>query len=184
MKRTKNINKAHFRKKLVVYRISLLFAGLLGASLFLTGCDDTTTTQTYLDRPYTDKYDCYKNSDLSLDACTKAENQAVEDAKNNRRFNSAEDCLKDNPENDCRTHSSGGHSYFYSYPHYYGYNSATGTGQAFYQGRTGGNHFTSSKGGSFSPKTSSVPRTTTVTRGGFGSSMSSHSSSSHSSFGG
>lgn len=189
MKRTKNINKARFRKKFGVTHSSLFYSGMLGAALFLTGCDDTTTTTQYLDRPYTDAVDCYKHSDLSYDTCVRAERQAVEEAAKRKNFSSKEECLRDNPNNDCQQTGSGSHAVYYPYPHYYGYNAATGTGQAFYQGRSS-NSFSSSQGKSFNAKTSTVPRTYTTTRGGFGSSFgsSSHSysssSSSRSSFGG
>ncbi|ASU03517.1 DUF1190 domain containing protein [Erwinia phage vB_EamM_RisingSun] len=189
MKRTKNINRARFRKKLVVTHASLFYGGILGAALFLTGCDDTTTRTEYLNRPYTDAVDCYKHSDLSYDDCVRGQKQAVEEAMATKRFSSREECLRDNPNNDCQQNGSGSHATYYPYPHYYGYNTATGTGQAFYQGRSS-NSFSSSQGKSFNAKTSSVPRTYTTTRGGFGSSFgsSSHSSfsssSSRSSFGG
>jgi len=197
MKRTKYINKDKFRKKWVFYRHPLIFSGILSAGLFLTGCDDAndvdfdnteytdTTIKQYLDRPFTSAIDCYSNSDLTYDQCKNLKEQSINEAANNSKaYKNKADCEKEYPNTDCDIAQQGTSSaHYYPYPHYFGYNSSSGMGRAFYPQNTGSSGFRSLSGETFKAKVASIPRTRTITRGGFGSSASSHSSrSSHSSF--
>ena len=160
MKRSNNVKVERFVKSRKFYNSSLLFTGLLASSLFLIGCDDNTEKH-YLDRPYTDEYDCYKNSDLTLDKCKRLKSEADENAKNNgKQYNSAADCKKDNPDADCKNYTTSTNIVRY-YPYYgwFGYNPSTGTGQQYL--RSGSNFYTNT-GRSFDAKVNTSPRTFTV----------------------
>ena len=155
MKRTRDIRKDRIRKQWKGASLTVVFGG----ALFLTGCDRPS------DSVYGSVSQCILQSNLSGDQCRAAFNQAVTDAQGSgKRYYNRQDCLRENPDNDCPYYSGSSGSHYYAYPHYFGYNRSTGTGSAYFA-KPGSKDFRSSSGKPF-----------IRTRGGFGSTIRSHAS--------
>lgn len=175
MKRTKNISKARFRKRII------LAGGMVIASAFLSGCD--VSDDTY--RPYGSISECQKTLNDYSSNCTNAYKSAVDNAKvTGKSYRTKEECEKDNDANRCEYTSHGG-AHFYPYPHYYSYAGTGSYAQPFYKARNS-ETFRSRTGTEFAPTRSSsrISGVKTVTRSGFGSSVRSHSAFSSHSVGG
>ena len=181
MKRTRNIHRARFRKRL------MLATGVAVVPLFLLGCDQHTTTQ-----PFSSISQCQQQYQYSAAQCRQIYAQAIDQAKvSGPQYRTQQDCVNDNRDDpkaqqQCQYTRHGSSSHFFYVPRYYSYSPGS-YAQPFYRSRTSsgftsakGKPFTSSNGGYRSVSRSS---TTTVTRGGFGRSVSSHSSFGHSSGG-
>lgn len=175
MKRTKNIAKARFRKRII------LAGGLLIGTSALYGCD--VSDDTY--RPYSSITECQKNLNDYSANCANAYKSAIDQAKvTGVRYSTKEDCERQSDSERCEYTSHGG-SHWYPYPYYYSYGGTGSYAQPFYRSKYT-NEFHSNTGRSFSSLASSNARSgvRTTTRSGFGSTSRSHSSfSSHSSGG-
>lgn len=175
MKRTKDIAKARFRKRII------LAGGMIVVSAFLSGCD--VSDDTY--RPYSSISECQKTLNDYSSNCTNAYKSAVDNAKvTGKSYRTKEECEKDNDANRCEYTSHGG-AHFYPYPHYYSYGGTGSYAQPFYRSRNS-ETFRSRTGTEFSPTRTAngLSGVKTVTRSGFGSTSRSHSSFSSRSFGG
>lgn len=176
MKRTQNIRKSRFRKRILFPGTSLLCLGALAAPLFLTGCD--VSDDTY--RPYGSIAECQKNLNDYSDKCRDAYSQAVDNAKvSGKTYRTKEECEQDNRDQgttvDCQYTPHGSTAHYFPYPHYFSY--APGhSSQAFYRSKAS-NRFYAPSGKVFEGRSSGVA----IRRGGFGSTA--HSFSSHSSGG-
>lgn len=175
MKRTRNIRRDRFRKRM------LLTVGVLVTPVFLTGCDDTPTTQ-----PFSSIGQCQQQYNYTASHCRQLYGQAIDQAKlNGPQYRSQQDCINDN-RNDpqasqqCQYTRHGSSAHYFYVPRYYSYSPGS-YAQPFY--RNSGDTYRSASGKAFTSKSGGFTRSSTTTRGGFGSSMSSRSSSSHS-FGG
>lgn len=202
MKRTKNINKDRFRKVHTFWKYSALFLAISGSTLFLTGCDDTENVSVYQTIQ-----DCERNaqSTSAKEQCALDYQNALAQNKSTApKYSSQSACEDEFGTNQCTTTNST-HSSVMWFPLMSGYSSshANYPSQPLYSSTRYGSpmqgKFVDAKGnsfGSYKPSgVSSVSRsalaskpavTTTTTRGGFGSTVSTHaarSSSFHSSGG-
>ncbi|AFC21990.1 hypothetical protein GAP32_529 [Cronobacter phage vB_CsaM_GAP32] len=200
MKRTKNINKDRFRKVHSFWKYSALFVAMSAASMFLTGCDEPENVSVYQTIQ-----DCERSAenDAAKQKCALDYQNALAQNKSTApKYSSQRDCEDEFGVNQCTTTNST-HSSLMWFPLMSGYSSSHSNYQSQplysstrynspFHGKfvdANGNSF-----GSFKPSgTASVSKsalaskpavTTTTTRGGFGSTVSSHaakSSSFHSS---
>jgi len=220
MKRTKNINLNRFRKVHTFWKYSALFLAISAGSMFLTGCDEqekVTVYQTVQDCEYRAQSPEQKNR-CALDY----QNALAKSSSTAPKYMSKEDCEDEFGYGQCNSQSttasnvqttSGSHSSFMWFPLMHGFSSSSSNypSQALYSSTRSSspmyNKFVDAKGNSFGSfahsNTTSVSRsalspkpavTSTVTRGGFGSTVSTnaarassssyHSSSSSHSYGG
>jgi len=184
MKRTKVMNYDRFRKVRKFHYKPLIATGMVSVMLLLSGCDG----KGYSETPYNTVNDCYQRGSFSKEQCNRLQQESYRDAQNNgRRFKSREDCLRDDPQNNCQSYSSGGHFFYYSQPRYFSYSNETGHANALYRAPMN-KGFTKSNGTPYIARSTSsrvTPATTkTTTRGGFGGSVARSFSSSSHSFGG
>lgn len=195
MKRTKNINHARFRKVHVGFKVSMV-AVLLASTLVLNGCDNSDD-DVYV---YRDVKECTAYTS-NKDQCQKDWNDAAYAAvKDAPKYASKEECIKQYGDYNCQvqntTTSTGGTSMMW-YPLMSGFSSSSHSQPArsmysstspsskmygnYYSGN-GVNYGKTWDRSGRSVGTDSVRSTSrTYSRGGFGSSVSSHSSSSRSS---
>lgn len=210
MKRTKNINRHRFRKVHTFWKYSALFLAISGASLFLTACDDQESVSVY--KTVQECEYSAKTQELKNRCALDYQNALANSAQQAPKYNSKEDCEDEFGQGQCNNASTtsnvqntnGSHSSFMWFPLMHGFSSSSQNypSQSLYSSSNRYspmyNKFVDAKGnsfGSFSHSGStSVSRsalspkpvvTTTTTRGGFGSTVSSHATrasvSSHSS---
>jgi len=212
MKRTKNINLNRFRKVHTFWKYSALFLAISGASLFLTGCDDKESVSVY--KTVQECEYSAKTQELKNRCALDYQNALANSSQQAPKYNSKADCEEEFGQGQCNSASTtasnvqttnGSHSSFMWFPLMHGFSSSSQNypSQSLYSSSNRSspmyNKFVDAKGnsfGSFSHSGStSVSRsalspkpavTTTTTRGGFGSTVSSHAarasvSSSHSS---
>lgn len=182
MKRTKKMNYDRFRKVRKFKYKPAIATGLVGAVLLLSGCDG----KSFSESPYNTVNDCYQRGSFSKEQCQRLQQESYRDAQNNgRRFKSRDECLRDDPQNNCQSYSSGGHFFYYNQPRYFSYSNETGHANALYRAPMN-KGFTKSNGTPYVARATSprVATTKTTTRGGFGSSVGRSFSSSSHSFGG
>lgn len=180
MKRTRNIRRARFRKRL------MLVTGMALTPMLLMGCDQTPAT-----RPFSSISQCQQQYQYTAAQCRQIYAQAVDQAKvSGPQYRTQQDCVNDNrndpkAQQQCQYTRHGSSSHFFYVPRYYSYSPGS-YAQPFYRGH--GNSFRSAKGTPFTPSSGgyrpvSRPTSSTITRGGFGRSASSHASFGHSSGG-
>ncbi|EBS4516610.1 hypothetical protein DQT32_04275 [Salmonella enterica subsp. enterica serovar Braenderup] len=203
MKRTKNINHNRFRKVQSFWKYSALFIAI-GSTFFLTACDEFEEENVSV---YSTVQACESNAPTkeAKDRCALDYQNALSQNKETApKYSSQRDCEDEFGSNQCTTTNST-HSSVMWFPIMSGYSSshANYPSQPLYSStRTSSpmyNKFVDAKGNSFGQfkysgsasvsKAALAPKpavTSTVTRGGFGSTVTSHaakSSSFHSSSG-
>lgn len=177
MKRTRDIRKTRFRKRTQFYQASILFAGVVAAGLFLTGCDDNAG----VDRPYASVQECSSANPGMEKQCQDAYKKVVDEAKvNGREYQSKEDCERDFSDTQCQYTPHGSSAHWFPYPVYYSYNPVGSHGSAFYPSSSGSHSsFVTRSGSHFTPASNGLSaHSSTTARGGFGSSA--HAISAHS----
>ena len=197
MKRTKHINKDRFRKVHSFWKFSALFIAMSAASMFLTACDEKENVSVYQT-----VQDCERsagNEAAKQQCALDYQNALAQNKSTAPKYNSQRDCEDEFGANQCTTTNST-HSSMMWFPLMSGYSSshANYPSQPLYSSTRYNSpmhgKFVDAKGnsfGSYKPAgNTSVSRsslagkpaiTTTTTRGGFGSTVSSHASSFHSS---
>lgn len=181
MKRTKVMNYERFRKVRKFQYKPLMATGMVVVTLMLAGCD----RKTYSETPYNSVADCSQRGSFNSDQCRRLQQESYRDAQNQgRHYKSREECLRDDPQNDCQVAGSNSHYFYYNQPRYFSYNNQSGHAAALYRAPLN-KGFMKSNGTPYIARATSpvAPRTKTTVRGGFGNSVSRSFSSSHS-FGG
>lgn len=204
MKRTKNINHNRFRKVQSFWKYSALFIAI-GSTFFLTACDEFEEENVSV---YSTVQACEKNApdQSAKERCAlDYQNALAQNKETAPKYSSQRECEDEFGANQCSTTNST-HSSVMWFPLMSGYSSSHQNypSQPLYSSTRSSspmyNKFVDSKGNSFGQfkyagstsvsKSALAPKpavTTTTTRGGFGSTVTSHamkSSSFHSSGGG
>lgn len=191
MKRTKNINHDRFRK---VRRYGTLTMALMAVSgaFVMTGCDEPADQPVAM---YKNSDDCVKANPSETEQCNKAWQRALQESdKTGPKYNSQGECTDEFGYGQCyQTHTSGGGMVYMPYPGGFMYGSHGSYSQPLYSSSrpsspmyrsfsdaNGHNYGSSISGRNIMTTRSNIaPKaatTSTVTRGGFGRSVSSHAS--------
>ncbi|QKE54395.1 membrane protein [Salmonella phage vB_SalM_SA002] len=191
MKRTKNINHDRFRK---VRRYGTLTMALMAVSgaFVMTGCDEPADQPVAM---YKNSDDCVKANPSETEQCNKAWQRALQESdKTGPKYNSQGECTDEFGYGQCyQTHSSGGGMVYMPYPGGFMYGNHGSYSQPLYSSSrpsspmyrsfsdaSGHNYGSSISGRNIMTTRSNIaPKaatTSTVTRGGFGRSVSSHAS--------
>lgn len=191
MKRTKNINHDRFRK---VRRYGTLTMALMAVSgaFVMTGCDEPADQPVAM---YKNSDDCVKANPSETEQCNKAWQRALQESdKTGPKYNSQGECTDEFGYGQCyQTHSSGGGMVYMPYPGGFMYGNHGTYSQPLYSSSrpsspmyrsfsdaSGHNYGSAISGRNIMATRSNIapkPATTsTVTRGGFGRSVSSHAS--------
>lgn len=191
MKRTKNINHDRFRK---VRRYGTLTMALMAVSgaFVMTGCDEPADQPVAM---YKNSDDCVKANPSETEQCNKAWQRALQESdKTGPKYNSQGECTDEFGYGQCyQTHSSGGGVVYMPYPGGFMYGNHGSYSQPLYSSSrpsspmyrsfsdaSGHNYGSSISGRNIMTTRSNIaPKaatTSTVTRGGFGRSVSSHAS--------
>ena len=204
MKRTKNINKNRFRKVHTFWKYSALFLAISASSLFLTGCDESENVSVYKTIQ-----DCERSApnDKAKQQCALDYQNALSNSeKTAPKYSNKALCEEEFGYDQCKQSTTSttsaqnsSHSSIMWFPMMSGYTSSSANypSQSLYSSSRPSspmhNQFVDAKGNSFGSFTNSgkanVSRsslvskpavTTTTTRAGFGSTVSSHASKSSS----
>ncbi|QXO10047.1 hypothetical protein pEaSNUABM37_00086 [Erwinia phage pEa_SNUABM_37] len=191
MKRTKNIRHERFRK---VHRFGSLSMALMVATgaFAMTGCDEVADQQVAM---YRNSDDCVKANPSETEQCNKAWQRALQESdKTGPKYNNQQDCTDEFGTNQCYQHSSSGGGFVYMpYPGGFMYGGHGNYSQPLYSSSrssspmyrsfsdaSGRNYGSNISGRNImTTRTAISPKpatTSTVTRGGFGRSVSSHAS--------
>lgn len=193
MKRTKNIRHDRFRKAWHFGKASIIVIASTGA---LVACDEVADQDVAM---YKNADDCSRAHPSESAQCKSAYDNAMREAdRTGPKYANQKDCEQDFSSDQCHYSSSSTHWMPYPYGYMYG-NTGSHYAQPLYSSSRPGsgmyrqafdaqgkNYGSAISGRNF--KTSrtafvSRPTSATITRGGFGRSVSAHASSSHSSGG-
>lgn len=191
MKRTKNIRHDRFRKVRRYGSLSMALIVVTGA-FTLTGCEEPADQPVAM---YKNSDDCVKANPSETEQCNKAWQRALQESdRTGPKYNSQGECTDEYGYNQCyQTHSSGGGMVYMPYPGGFMYGNHGSYSQPLYSSSrpsspmyrsfadANGHNYGSAVSGrnimttrsNIAPKAAS---TSTVTRGGFGRSVSSHAS--------
>lgn len=198
-KRTKTINHNRFRKVHTFWKFSAIFV-VLNSALFLTGCDEQENVSVYNTIQSCER--AAPNDAAKQKCALDYQNAFMNSQKVAPKFNSKEDCESEFGYNQCNSiestasnvsTSNGMHSSMMFYPIMSGFSSSNNhPSQALYSSKNYSspmyNKFVDAKGNSFGnfkysgsttvARSSLAPKpatSSTTTRGGFGSTVSSNS---------